>query len=583
MLDRLRLHLFVAMGVCLACLAGRLAAQSPGAPQSDPAKPAPVSPVLESHGWMTIRDDRDQSTVLLHLPPRGALGVQGREGGGGSGGGGGGAEWGTVRIAPGVSHPVDAVAAHGNRVWLALQPERNGSDHIRRVVTLSAVRSLGGSWEYPPGRPEVCPPLPGQPELVGFAASNRGPIALLRGRSSGEQPQPPDLAHGALRMLVLQAGRWIELNTPWTGEDHVQTGGFLGLASSDTTTYLLSHPFEGDIATCWECDLPEAPSSSEHLEVNWRKEDLSLSDLPAEWRPDSLLFIGESRNGQVIGMRTTPRQELELVAYRSGGAARIATLPNVPRVHRAAALHGTRSLAILWWETPPETTNTKPQAPGSTSARAFRILEVSAASGRVLYDGPTVGGGVFSAREFQTLAVALLLVTAAVLLFALRGDGGLKIKLPPDFAPAAPLPRLLAAMADLAPGILLASMAMNVSIESMFNPLVMLGPTAEPMVWPVALLFTIIHCTLGEWITGRSLGKSLVGLQVAAVRIDSESGEPRLAPLRLWQAAIRNVLRWSIPALGMLLLVDSTRRYPPDLAARTIVLAPVPPDEDDEE
>lgn len=529
---------------------------------------------------MTIRDDRDQTTVLLHLPPRGGGGDAGVRGGEH------GAAWGTVRIAPGVAHPVEAVAAQGNRVWLALQPERSETDHIRRVVTLSANRSLGGSWEYPPGRPEVCPPLPGQPELIGMVGTARGPVALLRGRSTADRISTPGLAIGAIQLLVLQGGQWKEIPGPWPdGKIVPETGVSLFLMGVGHSLTIVIHPFGGSGPTIWQAVLPEQIDSAGTTGIAWSEQRVSIAAFPDDWRADSVMYVGDERSGQIVAVRSTAAAGggVELVALRGGGAVKIAEVPGIPRVHRVAPMHGTGSIAFLWWESVAgERAQSPSPAPGSTSAREFRIAEISASSGRVLYEGPTVGGGVFSAREFQTLAVALLLITAAVLLFALRGDSAPIVKLPPDFAPAAPLPRLIAAMADLAPGILLASLAMDVSVEAMFNPLAMLGPGAQPMVWPVAVLLTIIHCTIGEWIAGRTIGKSLVGLQVAAIRLDADTGEPRLAPLRLWQAAARNLFRWCIPAIGMLLLVDSTRRYPPDMLARTIVLAPVP-DESDEE
>lgn len=580
MLHPFRLNLSVAVCVCLALLTGYGSAQTAPASQNASDAAPGTDVVAQSHAWMTIRDDRDQSTVLLHLPPRGAGGV-------GGAGKGEGAEWGTVRIAPGVSHPVDAVAAHGNRVWLALQPERSESTHLRRVVTLSAVRSLGGSWEYPPGRPEVCPPLPGQPELLGLVGTSRGPVALLRGRISSEHTEGSLLPVGAIKLLALQAGQWKDVPSPWLGvADAPEIGDGLFLVGTGSSISLVIHPVKGNAPVVWRATLPDRldePGTGGEA-VRWARDEVSTGVLTAGWWPDSVMFVGDERTGQIVALRSTANQEVELVAYRPGGAVRIAAVPGIPRVHRVAPLHGTGSIAFLWWESAAkEKPQNSPAAPGSTSAREFRIAEVSATSGRVLYEGPTVGGGVFSAREFQTLAVALLLITAAVLLFALRSDSSPIVKLPPDFAPAAALPRLLAALADLAPGILLASLAMDVSIESMFNPLAMLGSDARPMVWPVALLFTIIHCSIGEWITGRTLGKSLVGLQVAAIRTDPETGEPRLAPLRLWQAVIRNVFRWCIPAIGMLLLVDAARRYPPDMLARTIVLAPVPEEPEDED
>ncbi len=523
-----------------------------------------------THGWMTIRDDRDQSTLLLHLPPRAANAP-------------GGAEWGTVRIAPSVSHPTEALAAFGNRVWLVLQPERGGDEHIRRVVTLSATPSLGGAWDYPPGRPEVCPPLPGQMELVGIAGTARGPVVLLRSRESRPALSESGASEAPWQLLVLARSGWQQTSLPWSlGENIPSSSDSIRVLGMGSAIGIMLFPEKGGRATLWQAGLLETEDPGFGAPA-WSRSEFLMADLPAGPAPEAVYQVSDGRSEQLVGVRARADGGVEVIGFRAGRAVLVAALPQVPRQHRVAALDGTGSLAFLWWESSPNApaSDRRPAVPGATSARVFRIAEVSASSGRVLYEGPTVGGGVFSAREFQTLAVALLLITAVVLLFALRTDGNTVTNLPPGLAVATPGQRLIAALADLLPGVLLSSMVMGVGLDQLFSPLIFLGPNAEPMAWPMAVLFTVVHCTIGEWAIGRSIGKSLAGLRVVALRRDEESGQVRLAPLRFWQAATRNIAKWTIPALGMLLLIDPSRRYPPDLAARTMVvaLAPEPDDE----
>ncbi|MBX3403562.1 MAG: RDD family protein [Phycisphaeraceae bacterium] len=544
----------------LARVVAALMAASSSYGQTDTPAEAVIAGSRITHGWVTIRDDRDQSTLLLHLPPRAKTAT-------------GGSEWGTVRIAPSVAHPTEALAAYGSRVWLVLQAERSGEDHIRRVVTLSASPSLGGAWDYPPGRPEVCPPLPGQVELVGAAGTSRGPVVLLRSRESA--PDASNAIDTPWRLQILTGSGWESLQLPWSADEPIpQTGDVIRVVGMAGAIGILIHPQKGISAELWRAPFNAGGGAEHTAELLWTRSTFSLEELPDGFFPDAVYQVGDGRSEQLIGVRSLPGQGVEVVGYRAGRGVMVAALPQVPRTHRIAPMDGTGSLAVLWWESSPaaKTDSKRPAVPGGTSARVFRIAEVSASSGRVLYEGPTTGGGVFSAREFQTLAVALLLITAVVLLFALRTDGGSAPALPPGLAIATPGQRLIAALADLAPGVLLSSLVTGVGLGQMFNPLVFLGPEAEPMAWPMALLFTVIHCTIGEWSIGRSIGKSLVGLRVVAIRRDEDTGQPRLAPLRFWQAALRNIARWSIPALGMLILVDPSRRYPPDLAARTMVV-----------
>jgi hypothetical protein len=304
-------------------------------------------------------------------------------------------------------------------------------------------------------------------------------------------------------------------------------------------------------------------------------------------------LVGDSRSRQLVAASWMDTGTLELVSLRPSGASRIREIEGVPREHRIAPLSGTGSIAALWWEiagrdgAAGKAADVMPgkaqPVPGSTAARRFTIVEVSVLSGKEFYRGPTEGGGLITGNEFKLLAVGLLLLTTLVLLFALRAEPTAMLQLPGPFAVADPFRRIVAAGADLVPGVVIAALSMGLEPESMLSPAIFIGPSAEPGAWLLAFLFTIFHCTLGETLTGRTIGKALAGCEVLSMRRNAETGKIELGPLRPWQALVRNLIRWGVPVLGILLLIDGGRRHPADAAARSVVVVRLEEDEDEED
>lgn len=511
---------------------------------------------------MTIRDDRDQSTILLHLPPRIA----------------GGDERGAVRIAPGVAGQTDAIASYDDRVWLALAPERGpASSMIRRIVTLAAVRSVGGAWGYPPGRPEVLAPLPGRDEVIGFVGTVRGPVVLTRSRV--DNAQPPTVPEWNLQ--ILSGSSWHTLPLPWsTLADAPPPGSTVRLASLGDSLALLVFPAEAGPWTDFRAMLPDAqPAATTGAQtLAWTRalrplEGLNM-DSASGFSPDVVYAVGDGSTQQLVAARWLTGGEVEVVSLRNASIALLATIDGVPRDHRLAPLNSTDSLAILWWEAG-AANDAKEPVSGSTAARKFTIAEVSTISGKVLYRGEHKGGGIISGGEFKLLAIALLLVTTLVLLFALRAEPSAVLALPKGFTLADPLRRIIAAVVDLVPGVVIAAFSLGIEPESMLSPAILLGPRAEWLAWPLALGLTIFHCTLGEALSGRSIGKAISGCEVASLVRDRETGKIDLQPVAAWQALVRNVIRWGIPVLGIILLIDGGRRHPADAAARTVVVTRV--------
>jgi uncharacterized RDD family membrane protein YckC len=108
--------------------------------------------------------------------------------------------------------------------------------------------------------------------------------------------------------------------------------------------------------------------------------------------------------------------------------------------------------------------------------------------------------------------------------------------------------------------------------------------TADILPLLTAMAIGCGHSTLCEWLLGRSIGKALSGCRVIRVVTASEAtlGGPSVPGRpRLWQAIVRNLVRWGAPPITVFAMSDRLGRHPGDLAAGTVVVvadeAPQPP------
>jgi hypothetical protein len=92
-----------------------------------------------------------------------------------------------------------------------------------------------------------------------------------------------------------------------------------------------------------------------------------------------------------------------------------------------------------------------------------------------------------------------------------------------------------------------------------------------------------MQCVLGEWLFGRSIGKLMTGCAVTVIHKPVCTGtpppdagevvaEPAAEKPVLWRCIVRNLIKWALPVLGLLVLFDAGRRHPGDLAAGTLVV-----------
>jgi uncharacterized RDD family membrane protein YckC len=241
---------------------------------------------------------------------------------------------------------------------------------------------------------------------------------------------------------------------------------------------------------------------------------------------------------------------------------------------------------------------------------------VSVLTGEVLFSGPARNFQLISGTSFQAVAAGLLVLMVAVILFVLRAEPGRLPRLPEHLELASPIRRTLAGLIDYLPGALLAAQVLGLPTFSLIriSQIVQLEQAMASL--GLTLVISMLLATIGEAVSGRSLGKAAMGLRVYSTppptppstpspRAPKPGAEPgaeasgpgypagprrmdpgaqpgaeasgpdaalEVAPIKLWQAAARNLVRWMIPVVSLLMMLDGGRRHPGDFAARTIVL-----------
>ncbi len=239
----------------------------------------------------------------------------------------------------------------------------------------------------------------------------------------------------------------------------------------------------------------------------------------------------------------------------------------------------------------------------AANARVFELRELSTLSGRVVFDGPAKREGLISSRDFQILALLFGMLMAGLLFFVLRSDSTQLVNLPAHTSLPPVWKRAAAGAFDLLPGLLLSAVLFGRPASAVLMLSSPAGPVDALIALGLALAVAALICILFEWNVGRSPGKMLMALAIVALpaptppaaaptRAEPPSpADDRAAPQTvdvsanaepvgpsLAQAITRNLIRW-IPPFALLMLLDSARRHPGDVLARTVVVQLDPDDE----
>lgn len=555
------------------------------------ARPMPASGG-DGHGWFIATapaigaaspangessENRPDRVLLVHVPPRG-----GSNGGTGSGGEG------TIRVVTELDRVPEFIAGRGASAIVVIAPDADaGPSAERSVGGVRAVRAgLGDVWVFdPPGRLRAEPGLPGWGRVVGAATLERGAAVLL-----SEASVRTGVTTHELHVLI--RGRWHECALP---ERFMSSGrpaglvampdGALGVVSASgesitvwsgviqppsTRAFTLSEPDEsGGLFGTGSLLDGRRSAETEALAVEWTTTTL----VPPIDRDGRVLMPGAGALGwayeslvyAVPGRGSSKR----IVAASAEGGVVLADVDGAAGDEAVFVPMGDR--AVLTWVESREASSDGGDDNGDGSAggseRAWRIHEVSTATGETLFSGPVRQEGPISRREFQAMSIVLVVLMIGLLVFVLRPDPADGVaNLPANTAIAEPGRRVFAGLIDFGAALVTASATFDRPVADLIDP----GQWVEGLggAWSLlaVLLMGLILGTITEWLLGRSLGKSLTGCGVVSVR------PGRGARLSFMQAFGRNAFKWALAPGAAMLLVDASGRHRGDVVTGTAVV-----------
>lgn len=518
--------------------AARAQSVLPAAGGAAPARLGAVADSEPTHAWAVVPTGADGSAVVLHLPPRGASrGMDGR-----------------VRQAADIRDMPRLVAAWGDRFFL-LYPAGTDDQGVWRVFTVQAVAStFADAWmSSPPQGLDVLPPLEAGATPLSATGSAIGLVVLTRG---AEGP--------GLRGLI--RGAWVKLQSPEAVRGARSAPGDLRVLASSDALLLLTIDTAAGGARLWRAGLKDvsmqapAPDAKAELALHWSSRwiDLSATALGGV-APEEIGAVVVADRLVLGNRRGDGTLDLAAVELRAGelSVRALAAAPGVPSQYGLAPLSGVDRVAVV---------ELIPKDEGHTGE--LRVIEVSAATGGLMHTGSTNPRSPFRKPEYILLVVMLLEMSACALVFILKPDDGSAVTLPEGFALAPVFRRALAGAIDL-------SLMLGVSrwFWESYGQQVLGegdGQLARALAAGISTVLLLIAAgALLEAMLGRTIGKVLVGIEVVQLP-GARDPIPELRRPSLARTLVRNMVKWGLPPIGLLGLLDPEGRHRGDQFTRTL-------------
>ena len=504
----------------LAALLLAMAARPADAQQVIPGAVGLDDETGQAHTWIAL-DLRENAAALFHIPPDAR-----REG-----------EIVADLASRLMVHP-EAIAAHGRDAYLVF-PARRESDGVSRrsVLAISTVPVAGsGQWRYT-GSPRLraLPSLPGERELLGIGASEGGLHALVRGGDGVE-------------LLRLDGKAWVDMDVPDGALSPGEQVRLRLVDAGDGLILLRGEP--GAAPRVWRRHAGEDAGwtrAAPEFEAASRGAAGALSVVADA---STLAWFESASDDRIQVMSATPYGRFTVGPARDPG-------------EEAALLPGGDGAGVLLIT----------RTPGEQGLGELTLQRLSLADGATLESGPIVAAGPVSSSQFLLVIVLLAGVMMLILTFVFWPEDLPAPALPRELEMAPSAARLVAGLIDLIVGVIPASLIVGVPISDVLLPGLAEDPTRALVGTVLGVAIAATATTIGEWLFRRSLGKGLLGLEV--LRLD-ESGLRRIT---LWEAIVRNAIRWGVAPVALAGLSTASGRHLGDLAARTVVVRRAAEDE----
>lgn len=435
-----------------------------------------------------------------------------------------GAEPGQFEVFRSLSITPEAIASVGSRVWMVFPPTKVNDESIRRVSGVRALPATGGGWMIDP--PEIlnaAPALPGDGRLRGFVSDTKSNLHAL-----------------------------IEQETEWTlyelSDDRWQTRD---LPSDSASAFTLLSWERGVLVIAHNAD--DSISAYESGTENWTK-----LDIPGIERiQDSVFALGNQRD-IVLGVPSDD-ESLEIRVLTLGSDLLVHTLREAPREPGAVIMSGSNSLLLI--SNPPDQ---------SGWSQSIRLTEINLDNGRELFDGVPSTPSIFGEIVLRMLMMLLITIGTAVTLAVVRPRAGGVFLVPEGWSIADPSRRFTAMLIDLFVLSALIAPLFDVGILELVTGNVFARPGLGWLALPALLAAGMISSTILEATLGGTIGKRLMRIRV----VRCATGEPMRVPLG--RLILRNTIKWFLPPIAMLTIVEPGFRHRGDVAARCIVAVKAP-------
>jgi len=483
----------------------------------------------QSHAWAAYQSAED-GVYLVHLPPRGQM-VDELE---------------TMRsglageikpVRPLASMP-EGIASIDDRVFLVFEPTAVGDRMVRRVYSGRAVPSpIGGVWSFwPYDRLDPEPAIFHAGELVNLIAAHGTLWALIK-------------LDGVSELLKLDRNSWESVALPALGADwrlSSVNGQLLAINQIVQNNEHELQAFELGEESVWSSSWPR-------VEV-----DGSVQIVPGI---HGVYLIEASEDGPTALRVWSQVGDFVLKAdgfnADRGSFAALGSVNRLVHVSRAQLVPSFRGEDV------------------ENDSPSLVIREYDLSSGEELYSGSPVVVPPMSSEEIRFLMGMLVLVMMGGLVAVIMPDKGNEMSVPVGFALCEPSRRVVASMFDLMLISFVLGFVFDARMIEVLSLSVIMRPDSSWLIYPSLMGIGVIQGTLSEWLFGASFGKWVTGLRV----VQAKSGP--MDRVSLGGALVRNLIKWFMPPVGFLMVVDPEGLHRGDRATQSIVVYPIDPTESD--
>ncbi len=422
-----------------------------------------------------------------------------------------------------------AMSATGDRVYMVYRAVSANRQRMMRVYSAKATPSpVGGLWVIdPPDRLDTHDPIITPGDLLDFEASADAIWALVR---------EPD----ATVLLRAQGGAWSSVPLP-EGLDTRR----LDLVAIDTDIVLVDRT-----GTSFHAQRYDAGSQ--------------------QWRPlpDALPLGGHTRlcsGRRAITAIDWDEQGLaRLRSWSPAGVFTVATGIDLPRDAQYGVLDSSETLLGI------RTHILAPDPAMVEPTESIELIELDLMNASVRFRGSPVASAPVTAEEFRFLVGMMILIMVGVLVVVILPDRSSVMLLPDGCVLADPGRRLIATLLDAVIVATLVGQVFGVSASEILTLSVIVRPDNAWAVIPATIIAGVFYATAFEYLLSATPGKLITGIRVAR----AQDG-PRTRP-GLWSVLVRNIIKWVLPPVAALALIDPETLHRGDRASKTLVVMPRP-------